>query len=218
MKGSLVIFGILAAVVLCLAVAKYSPVLWPHSNKPISFYGVVYDQHGDPVSDAKVTFSIRWTKMYLPGLLDDVFDYPVTVTDTKGRFALIGARGALLSVKAIEKHGFEVSEKSINRAHYWYWADPRAVFHPDTNAPEVFRMWKKSGAVYLIRHGIGPGLRTDGSATVVDLLEGSVVRLEDPQWADHRGDIRISLVRNPQLIKWGQTNYDWAVTIEASNT
>jgi hypothetical protein len=177
------------------------------SNVPIEFFGLVVDQDGRPIPGVKVTMSIRTTKEPMPGVLNDVFEQSVVISDMQGRFALTNAKGALLSVTALEKDGYEASAKSLNRAHYWYWIDPSAVFHPDAAKPEVFHMWRKAGAERLIRKGISPGLRTDGAPTTLDLLNGTTT--------DSGGDLRVTLVRNPQQIRWGQTHYEWAVTIEA---
>jgi hypothetical protein len=216
------------------------------SNKPIEFYGLVIDQDGNPIPGVKVTLSIRTTKEPMPGVLNDVFEQSVVNTDTQGQFALTGAKGALLSVTALEKDGYEASVKSLNRAHYWYWNDPRAVFHPNADKPEIFHLWKKAGAERLIRKGIGSGLHTEGTPTTFDLLNGTTTNAG--------GDLRVTLIRtaqflaaccedgcrpllsgrspfprylgacseegsfrNPQQIRWGQTHYEWTVTIEATD-
>lgn len=179
------------------------------SNKLIQFYGLVIDQDGNPIPAVRVTLSIRTTKEPQPGVINDVFEKSVLNTDSDGRFALTDGRGALLSVASLEKDGYEASTVSLNRAHYWYWNDPKAVFHPNAARPEIFHMWKKAGAERLVRKGIGPGLRTDGAATIVDLLNGTAVSAG--------GDLRVSLKRDPQQITWGQTHYNWTVTIEAVN-
>jgi hypothetical protein len=177
------------------------------SNKPIQFYGLILDQDDNPIPGVKVTLAIRTAKEVTPGVVDDLFDRPVMMTGADGRFALTDARGALLSVKALEKPGYEASEKSLNRAHYWYWRDPSQVFDPDADRPEIFRMWKQAGADRLVRTGIGHAIPYDGTPTNFDLIEGRA--------GVDGGDLRVTLVRSPQQIKWGQRNYEWKVTIEA---
>ncbi len=178
------------------------------SNKPIRFYGLVLDQNDNPVPDVQVTFSIRTTREPTPGMIRDEFIYPTVISDGGGRFVLTDAKGALLSVKSLEKAGYEASEKSVNRAHYWYWSDPRAVFIPDAEKPEVFRMWKKSGAERLVRKGISSSLRFDAMPVMFDLINGS---------AGADGDLRVALVRNPREIKYGQRNYEWTLIVESPN-
>jgi hypothetical protein len=151
-----------------------------------------------------VTLGIRTTKL-IAGLTGDSFDYPVVTTDAQGRFAITDAKGALLTVKALEKQGYEASSKKINQA-YWYWRDPSQVFTPHSDAPEIFRMWKKEGAEILLRKGINAPLRCDGTPSTFDLASGRTTG---------SGDLRVTLVRNPVDIKHGQRNYDWSLTIES---
>jgi hypothetical protein len=179
------------------------------SNKEIQFYGLVLDQDNNPIPGVRVTLSIRTAKEVAPDVINDLFDTRVLMTGPDGRFALNDAKGALLSVKSLEKPGYEASEKSLNRAHYWYWRDPSQVFHPDAAHPEVFRMWKQAGAERLVRKGIGHPIPYNGTPTNFDLLNGTSVA--------GGGDLRVSLIRNPQQIQWGQRNYEWTVTIEVLN-
>lgn len=176
------------------------------SNKPIQFFGLVLDQDDNPIPSVKVTLAIRTAKEVTPGVIDDLFEHPIMMTGTDGRFALTDARGALLSVEAMEKSGYEVSEKSLNRAHYWYWRDPSQVFHPDADRPEIFRMWKKSGAEKLVSQDRMTRIPYDGRVVAFDLLTGRETAAG--------GDFRVALARNPQQVKWGQRNYEWTLTIE----
>lgn len=169
------------------------------SNKPIEFFGVVLDQDNNPIPGVKVTLSIRTAKEVAPGVVDDLFDTPVLTTGPDGKFSLTDATGALLSLKALEKPGYEASEKSLNRAHYWYWRDPSQVFHPDAAHPEVFRMWKLIGAEKLVRQERMTRIPYDGHPVAFDLLSGRETTVG--------GDLRVSLSRAQQPVKWGQRNY-----------
>jgi len=177
------------------------------SNKPIQFFGLVLDQDDNPIPSVKVTLAIRTAKEVTPGVIDDLFDHPVMMTGADGRFALTDAKGALLSVKTLEKPGYEASEKSLNRAHYWYWRDPSQVFHPDADRPEIFRMWRKSGAEKLVSQDRMTRIPYDGRVVTFELLTGRETA--------GGGDFRVALVRNPQQVKWGQRNYEWTLTIES---
>ena len=176
------------------------------SNKSIQFFGLVLDQDDNPIPSVKVTLAIRTAKEVTPGVIDDLFEHPIMMTGPDGRFALTDARGALLSVEAMEKSGYEVSEKGLNQAHYWYWRDPSQVFHPDADRPEIFRMWKKSGAEKLVSQDRMTRIPYDGRFVTFDLLTGRETAVG--------GDFRVALVRNPQQVKWGQRNYEWTLTIE----
>lgn len=176
------------------------------SNKPIQFFGLVLDQDGNPIPDVRVTLEVRTAKEVTPGAIYDLFEHPVLFTGADGRFTLTDAKGALLGVQALEKAGYEPSEKAFRKS-YWYWRDPSQVFHPDADRPEIFRMWRKAGAEKLVRKGIGHAIPYDGTPTSFDLMDGRVVATD--------GDLRVTLVRNPQQIQWGQRNYEWTMTVEA---
>jgi hypothetical protein len=173
------------------------------ANRPISFFGKVIDQDSNPIPDVKVTFEIRYMKEVGPVGIVDTFDYPSAATGPDGRFALTGAKGSVLAVKSLEKPGYEPSEQ-VTRGTYWYWRD-KDPYRPDADNPKLFHMWKKAGAEKLVRKGIGHAIRYDGTPSTFDLLTGS---------AASQGDLRVSLVRNPQLIVYGQRDYEWTATIE----
>jgi hypothetical protein len=176
------------------------------SNRPIQFYGKVIDQNENPIPGVKVTLGIRTAKEPVAGLVGDAFDYPVVTTDAKGRFSITDAKGALLTVKSLEKPGYEASIKTINKS-YWYWRDPSQVFTPDPDSPEVFRMWKKEGAEKLVLQDRMTRIPYNGSAVTFDLLSG--------RQSATGGDLRVTLIRKPEQIQWGQRNYEWALTVEA---
>lgn len=178
------------------------------ANRPIQFFGKVIDQDNNPIPEVRVTLEIRVSKELAPNIIQDVFDRPVLMTDADGRFTLTDAKGALLGVHALEKAGYEASEKAFRKS-YWYWRDPSQVFHPDADRPEIFRMWKQAGAEKLVRKGIGHAIPYDGTPTSFDLLNGTTVTTG--------GDLRVTLMRNPQQIQWGQRHYEWTATIEAVN-
>jgi len=111
------------------------------SNRSISFYGLVIDQDRNPIPGVKVTFQIRRTKAIGPVGIGDTFDYPSLTTGADGRFALTEATGAVLVVKSLDKPGYEPSEKAT-RGMYWYWREPKDAYRPNSDQPEIFRMWK----------------------------------------------------------------------------
>ncbi len=176
------------------------------ANRPISFFGLVIDQDTNPIPGVKVTLQIRRTKEVGPVGIGDTFDYPTLTTGADGRFTLTGANGAILAVKSLEKPGYEPSVKAL-RSSYWYWREPKDAFHPNAGRPEVFRMWKKAGAEKLIDQEKMTRIPYDGTPVAFDLLTGDKVQ--------SGGDLRLTLVRNPHRITYGQRNYEWTFTVEA---
>lgn len=177
------------------------------ANRPISFYGKVIDQKDNPVPGVKVTVAIRTANEPIAGIVSDMFAYLVVTTDMQGRFSITDAKGALLTVKSLEKPGYEASTRTINKS-YWYWRDPSQIFTPDSDDPELFRMWKNEGAEKLVLQELMTRIPYDGSAVTFDLLSG--------RQGATGGDFRVTLIRVPEQIQWGQRNYDWTLSIEAA--
>ncbi len=150
-----------------------------------------------------MTLEIRYMKAVGPIGIGDTFDYPSVVTGQDGRFALTGAKGALLGLKSLEKVGYEPSPKAFNGT-YWYWRD-RDPYVPNEEKPEIFRMWKKAGAEKLVRRGIGEPIHYDGTPATFNLFTQDKIGA---------GDLRVTLERNPRQIKYGERNYEWTLTVE----
>lgn len=177
------------------------------SNQPISFYGKVIDQHGEPIPDVKVTLGLRTFKEPAPGVMGDADVSLIRTTNAEGRFEITDAKGSVLEMRSLEKPGYEASIKSIAGRAYRYWAHPsEGPYRPNADAPEIFRMWKKQGAETLLVKSIGRAIPYDGTPTSYDLMTGQ---------PSPNGDVRVTLSRTPRKITWGQTHYDWEVTIEA---
>ena len=176
------------------------------SNQPIRFFGKVIDQHGEPIPEVKVIMGLRTFKEPLPGVMGDAYEYLERTTASDGRFEITDANGSVLEMRSLEKAGYEASTARIYRGTYRYWAHPsEGPYQPNSDAPEIFRMWKKQGAELLVVKSIGRAIPYDGTPTSYDLMTGQ---------PSQNGDVRITLSRTPQKIMWGQTNYDWEVTIE----
>lgn len=179
--------------------------LMAKANRPIQFYGKVIDQNNNPIPDVKVNLSIKLIKAPRPGMFPgDMFDDYTLTTDTDGFFSLTDAKGELLTMRSLEKPGYEMSQQTVNKG-YWYWASPGAEYVPDPNKPEIFEMWKEAGAEQLVRNSISFGLSYNGTPAGFDLMTGSQA---------NPGDLRVTLLRDPQQLAFGQRNYEWTATIE----
>jgi hypothetical protein len=176
------------------------------ANQPIAFYGLVMDQNNQPISGVKVVLAVRHTEEVLPGFTDDRFRYFDEVTDSRGRFTLTNTKGAVLSVKSLEKGGYEMSPHAVNQS-FWYWRDvPSHGYRGQTERPEIFRMWKKSGAEKLIVGEKFYGIVPDGRSYAIDLLEDKKVE------SSNVGDFKISIRRPAQLDPGSK--YNWSCTVE----
>jgi len=104
---------------------------------PISFYGKVMDDQGQPIAGASVEFV--WTDLSSEGT-----GKKTTESDSNGLFSLTGATGKGLSVY-VSKAGYQrYRSKSINKASFDYspLASPGTYHKPDPMSPVLFVMHK----------------------------------------------------------------------------
>ena len=178
------------------------------ANRPIEFYGLIIDQDNHPVPEVKVTFQVRYMKPPLrTDVIGDSFDEVTMLSDANGRFTLHDAKGSVLTVKMLEKAGYEPSPKATNRS-YRYWDNEDTRFKPDSEHSEVFHMWKKAGAEGLVRKGISASLNYDGTSSTFDLLTGA---------KSESGDIRATLLCDRQQVVAKRRGYEWTLTLEVLN-
>ena len=178
-----------------------------HYNRTIDFWGLVVDQDNHPLSGVKVAF--RYMKaIYMGGT--DVRDQQLSETstsDANGAFALIGAKGGVLTVESFEKNGYQT--RIYNQGFRYFGSDG---FRPDSTRPVVFKMWKIRGAEPLVHQSKTVRIPYDGTTVGFDLIQGRMSSdVDDSQ------DIRVTLLRTPIEIKRGRQKYDWVATVESVN-
>jgi hypothetical protein len=113
---------------------------------PISFYGRVIDDSGNPVSG--VSIDLSWTDAN-----EATGNYTRTViSDGNGLFSIKDVHGAALIVAALSKQGYKESlVQNTFTFHYGYFSDP--YYHsPDSMNPVVFVMRKNREAEPLIEY------------------------------------------------------------------
>jgi len=138
--------------------AKEDPNRW--WKTPVSFYGRVVDENGQPIPQANVKFglndtSIRGTSEYY------------TQSDASGLFSLTGVKGKFLGVH-ITKEEYYQSRLENNTFDY---AGGNNIFNPDRNNPVVFRLHKGGEKVALIKKEFEVHIKV-GEAVTIDLLTG----------------------------------------------
>jgi hypothetical protein len=110
-------------------------------KKPISFYGKVIDQHGDPVAGARVTFSANDDPMARTSS-----EY-VRTSDSDGLFSIDQIVGFSLAV-AVSKAGYKGIAQNDSRivtssGVFDYGIESASAPRlPDKNAPAIFRLHK----------------------------------------------------------------------------
>jgi len=113
---------------------------------PINFYGIVVDQHDQPVVGAQVVYSIVSTLDFV-----NPRQHAGQVSGPDGRFSILGKHGASIYVKV--SHPNYMFSPSAQKTFSFY-QNPNAVQNerlPAQDQPEVFRLIKKGIAEPLLK-------------------------------------------------------------------
>ena len=177
-----------------------SEILAMTSRQAITFYGRVVDQHGNPLSGAKVRGNVKISRQWM----EQKWDEHYTTTDNDGRFQFTGLHGQEFVVSP-SNEGYDSKESSRNFA-YSVLTPERERHRPDPSAPIVFRMWKLKGAEPLVHIEVDRvGVPVNGAPTSFDLLTGKKL--------PGGGDLVLKVGRQPEHIQRGQ-RFDWKAVIE----
>lgn len=131
------------------------------SNMAIKFYGRVIDQHGNPVAGAKVGVSLlRWR------ILDAGGEYHEFRTDSEGYFAIKGISGQVLTIRKIEKDGYEIIGENQNSQTFRVEG-----IRKNKSSPYIFQAWKKTEAEPLIYSNGFFGFYLHGHPYTIDLFK-----------------------------------------------
>jgi hypothetical protein len=166
-------------------------------KRPISFYGRVLDDSGQPVPGADVHF--EWNSLDSSGEM--VREEARTTSDADGRFSLLGKTGKRLFVDVL-KEGYY--GEPTNRVAFEYAVPYEGLFLPQRDRPVTFGLRKKGPGAELItsQRGVRPdlGVRAprDGTPVRVDLLSRKV---------GEAGQLEISQAK-PEYEHWRQAT-EW---------
>lgn len=170
-------------------------------SAPIAFYGRTQDEHGNPIPNANIEFSVL-DKFWNPGT-----KYGAT-SDDNGLFSLTGANGAAVSV-AVWKQGYAgITGKSNGAFSYGMPFDAqRDRPTPTKEHPAIFVLRKKAEAdpLFVVRRDIS--IPKDGSPVDVNLRTGKPVAIG-------QGDIRIECW-TADNVRDASGHYEWKARIIA---
>jgi hypothetical protein len=77
-------------------------------NGPVLFYGRVVDGNGAPLAGVRVTAEIRSvSRTSSPFWPDFTSESATLITDDEGRFSIRASRARIVSIRAVEKAGWE---------------------------------------------------------------------------------------------------------------
>jgi hypothetical protein len=190
------------------------------TNVEIEFYGKVIDQPGDPVSGAKVSFSVYVNNESLVSQLLTLgygnvspAESKVTEvqTDEDGLFSVSGVRGEHATVENIEIEGYLFHSRKSNQ---YSRKRPESFRQTTVENPALFVMWKQGETAALIKSKYRGGL--DTQKTNEPVIVHFVRFPNNPGYIDE-GDFRITAYgqgrgreeRNRPI----RRTYDWWVNI-----
>lgn len=135
-------------------------------NTPITFYGKVIDQHGDPVPNARVGYSLL-------DKFNESGSNAHTYADNDGHINISGVKGAVLGVSVSKEGYYKIHNVSNQRFAYGYGTDSSVKPAPTRDNPAVFILHKMGEMESLIRlENPSFRLRKDGTPVIVDLATG----------------------------------------------
>ena len=169
-------------------------------NIPVSFFGRLIDQDGNPVSGVKISVSVL--HLELTATTIDRTIHLGSESDLAGRFEIQGATGDGFDVDYIGKTGYQLSPKTPN--HF-------SPINGSAENPVIIRMWRKLESAQLISQDKDTRIPYDGTPVVFDLLAGQ------KNVGGSSGDLRVTLIRNPLDITTSRRGFEWHATIEALN-
>jgi hypothetical protein len=157
---------------------------------PISFYGKVVDEKGNPVVGADVQFFVNDTSR------EGTSEYH-RKGDDKGLFSLTGVKGYTVQVR-VSREGYY-----LDRLKSFYSAGSDKNLPSDPKNPFVFQLRKKGEIPKLLRGYRGFDLPANGAAVEVNLLTAEVV-------PDGAGHIKVECSLPDRNAK---QPYDWSCRI-----
>ena len=166
-------------------------------RRPIAFWGLVLDELGQPVPDARV--EMTWTDLSPAG-----HSSTITNSDASGRVRLEGKEGAVLTVRT-SREGFYSTRDAHRILNYGEPWDPR--FHrPNPDRPEVLRLRRKGLTEPLIhRENLKFPMTSATGEVLIDLVGQRTVAVG--------GDLRVVVHHGPERLVEGRRRFDWAVVL-----
>jgi len=172
-----------------------------NSDSTIEFYGVVRDQYGKPVPDAKVEASYEHFDLLSPFF--NKSSKVSTFTNAKGFFEFKCLKGRLLSIDKMEKAGYAYDFRKNEHRFFGYSANGLNPFIPDKQNPVIFIFHKKPEPAYVIKNSISYRERPKGGKFQIDVCDGFLrsSRTRTGVWGDMRVEIQPAAKAGDHTIK-----------------
>jgi len=180
------------------------------ANMPISFWGQVVDQGGDPVPGVSIRYSYsveRGNTLGVPWSDTKVFKGEITSTPN-GIFAITGLRGSSMTIESLQKEGFQHNPRGAMVFNY-FGHTASGKFVADQNNPVHFVMVNKATVEPLVTYGgsFGKTMRLPGDGTSVrwNVWKGQ---------PDSNGELQLTLKREPAVITRVGQPVTWSAKVE----
>ena len=136
-------------------------------NAPITFYGKVVDQNGEPVPFARAAYGLldKFNESGTNGHVD---------ADANGFFTIQGVRGAAIGVNVSKPGYYQIHKVSDQYFGYGGSGDSMSKPPPLPEKPAVFVLQKMGETEPLVRLEKSARLAKNGIPTLLDLASGSV--------------------------------------------
>lgn len=167
---------------------------------PITFYGRVIDQNGDPVPSADVFYGVL-DRFATAGATNQ------TRTQPDGTFTIKGARGAVLQVGVRREGYYMIDGESASSFAYGVSPDENTKSPPTQFQPAVFKLRKRGFAESLIKLRQNYRIPHNGVPVQVDLSSGKI---------SSSGDLRVEAWTSQDLHN-DRGHYDWRCRISILN-
>jgi hypothetical protein len=167
-----------------------------NANVPITFFGKIVDQRGDPVPAVSIKFSYsveHGNPIGVPWSDTTVTKGEIT-SGTNGMFSIGEIRGSSLHIESLDKEGFQHNPRGAMVFNY-FGHTASGKFVPNRDKPVLFVMVNKTTAEPLVSYGgnFGTTMHLPGNATPVrwSIWKGQ----QDPN-----GELEITFKREPAVL------------------
>ena len=174
-------------------------------NTNANLWGLTVDQDDAPLPGVRVDVVIRQLRAVSSVVIPD-FIPRQAISGTNGRFAITGARGDLLEIRALEKPGYQPERTTPKAIGFGAEYD----FPTNSAHPIVFKLWKESARQPLILREPHLWIVPDGRPYIIDLATGKQTPSDDAV-----GDVRIRVTRPMTAGLWD--HFAWSYDLEPLN-
>ncbi len=168
-------------------------------NVPIIFYGMVIDQNGNALPNARVVLRVQQTQFNPQYFVVPKYVHFDRTTGVDGHFFLDGISGRGVDIESVTEPGYEL-EKGVSPFY--------GTVSGTVENPVKFVLWDKNHKTQMISGDKYFEFIPDGRDYVLDLDKQTIT-----QATNSEGDFQFRLTRPKGVGKWD--HFDWSFDFEA---